>query len=84
MTTETLTTTGDRLTLEQAFQLVSGDILTDHAKRRWKVNGQVRTWKTDDKRIKVPLKHGLYTYDNLSGNDFDEDGVCFHDLRLAD
>lgn len=83
--TKTLTTTDNRLTLEQAFKLVPGDIIFDAVnRRRWKVNGQVRTWKTNDKRIKVPLKHGLYAYGSLSESDFDENGVCIPDLRLTD
>lgn len=63
------------ITLQEAKQLKPGDILHDRNKRRWKVNGQVKVWKTDPNRIRVPLKHGLYTYDALDTAAF-TDGVC--------
>lgn len=50
------------LTLEQAKALKRGDILHDKGMGRWKVNGQVKTWKTDPTRVRVPVKHGLYAY----------------------
>jgi hypothetical protein len=63
------------ITLQEAKALKRGNILVDQNKRRWKVNGMVKTWKTDPNRIRVPLKHGLYSYDSLDGHDFDN-GVC--------
>ncbi len=27
---------------------------------RGRVSGKVKTWKRDNKRVKVPMKHGLY------------------------
>ena len=35
---------------------------------RWRVNGQVRTWKRTPERFLVPLKHGLYDYFYMSEN----------------
>lgn len=64
------------LTLEDAKKLQYGDIIMDNRGKRWKVNGEVKTWKTDATRIRVPLKHGLYTYDAINGSDFNENGVC--------
>lgn len=64
------------ITLDEAKALKPGDILIDNNNKRWKVNGQVKLWKTDPKRIKVPLKHGLYTYDYLGGIDFEDDDTC--------
>jgi hypothetical protein len=65
------------LTLEQAKQLKPGDILLDQDGKRWKINGRVKLWKRDPNRIRVPLKHGLYRYDALTGDDFyDKDKVC--------
>jgi len=58
------------LTLEEAKQLKPGDYLIDHNGKRWKVNGQVKTWKRSPHRIRVPLKHGLYAYDALTESDF--------------
>lgn len=58
------------LTLEECKQLKPGDILLDVSGKRWKVNGKVKTWKTNPNRIRVPLKHGLYRYDALTESDF--------------
>ncbi len=58
------------LTLEEAKQLQYGDILLDRHGKRWKVSGMVKTWKRDSNRIRVPLKHGLYSYDAITENDF--------------
>jgi hypothetical protein len=63
------------ITLEQAKELKYGDILVTDSGKRWKVNGQVKTWKTDESRIRVPLKHGLYAYDALTTEDFTPNGV---------
>jgi len=65
------------ITLEEAKNLKFGDILLDGNGKRWKVNGQVKLWKRDPKRIRIPLKHGLYRYDFLDGNDFSSlNGEC--------
>ena len=60
------------ITLEQAKQLKHGDILycntmtnADGSPQRWRVNGQVKTWKRDLYRIQIPLKYGLYNYSYL-------------------
>lgn len=63
------------ITLEEAKNLRPGDILLDNRGKRWKVNGQVRTWKRDPNRVRVPLKHGLYAYDFVDEHDFRE-GEC--------
>ena len=66
------------ITLEQAKQLKTGDILhhvknnnADGTPQRWRVNGMVKTWKCDAGRVKVPVKHGLYRYDHLTEDDLD-------------
>lgn len=70
------------LTLDEAKNLKPGDILIDTEKRnRWKVNGRVKLWKRDSNRIYIPLKFGLYTYDKLTEDDF-ENGICKHSLTL--
>lgn len=58
------------ITLAEAKELQRGDILIDERGRRWKVNGQVKRWKRDPNRIRVPLKHGLYAHDALEDTDF--------------
>ena len=67
------------ITLEQAKKLAHGTILyhienrnADGTPQRWRVNGQVKRWKRDTDRIRVPLKHGLYQYDYL-----ENDGLGF-------
>lgn len=32
---------------------------------RWRVNGQLKRWKTDRNRMRLPIKHGLYDYDAI-------------------
>lgn len=59
------------LTLEEAKALRSREVIIDNHGRRWYVNGAVKRWKTDPDRIRVPLKHGLYTYGQLTNDDFD-------------
>lgn len=61
------------ITLEQAKGLRPGDILyhattrnADSTAQRWKVNGQVKTWKTFPERVRVPVKHGLHSYDYVN------------------
>lgn len=70
------------ITLKEAKELEVGDILIDYFGKRWKVNGRVKTWKTDVLRIRVPLKHGLYSYDALETHDFRQiDTIRASDLR---
>ena len=66
------------ITLEQAKSLKYGDILyqvnannADGTPRRWKVNGQPKTWKRSPERVQVPVKHGLYMYDYITERDLD-------------
>lgn len=54
------------LSLEEAKALKPGDILIDQYGKRWKVNGQVKFWKTMPDRVRIPLKHGLYVYDSIT------------------
>jgi hypothetical protein len=65
------------ITLEQAKQLTYGDIIYSNrflnaSKEhpiRWRVNGQVKTWKRDPDRIQIPVKHGLYDHAYLCHGD---------------
>lgn len=57
------------ITLEQAKGLKYGDMVhitndknADGTPQRWRVNGKPKTWKRSPDRVKVPVKHGLYTY----------------------
>lgn len=34
--------------------------------RRWRRNGKTKTWKRDLERYRLPIKHGLYTYDAIT------------------
>lgn len=65
-----------QLTLELAKKLSYGTILhykkafnSDGTMRRYKVNGKVKTWKRDINRVKIPVKHGLYTYGYITEDD---------------
>lgn len=55
--------------LEQVMNLKCGDILHDPSApnrqgrcQNWRVNGQVKRWKRTPERVRVPMKHGLYSY----------------------
>lgn len=37
--------------------------------RRAKVNGKVRTWKRDTRRVELPVKYGLYEYATFDAAD---------------
>ena len=55
------------ISLETAKGLQRGEYLHLNAScKRWRVNGKVQTWKRDESRIRVPIKHGLYGYDALT------------------
>lgn len=67
------------ITLEQAKALERGDILhhathknSDGSPERWRVNGMVKTWKRTPKRVRVPVKYGLWTYDYITEDDLNE------------
>lgn len=64
------------ITLNQAKQLTHGTILyhvsqrnADKSPARWRVNGNVKTWKRQPERLQIPVKYGLYGYDYLTEND---------------
>lgn len=63
------------ITLEEAKNLQRGDILVSGIGARWKVNGKVQRWVRSPDRIRVPLKHGLYSYGAITDADF-KNGVC--------
>ena len=57
------------MTVEEAKRLRTGQTIyevgaynADGTARRWRVSGQVQTWKRDPGRVRVPLKHGMYSY----------------------
>lgn len=33
--------------------------------QKWRLNGSIQTFKRDNTRIRIPLKHGLYDYDRI-------------------
>jgi hypothetical protein len=74
------------ITLAEAKELKYGDILVDNYGKRWKVNGMVKTWKREEGRIRIPLKHGLYSYDAITEADFEpvlfEDGSVRYACKL--
>ena len=54
------------MTKEEALALTWRDTLLDSNNKRWRVNGQVKTWIKQPDKFRVPLKHGLYTYGYLT------------------
>ena len=66
------------ITLEQAKSLQWRDTLyhvsnrnADGTPQRWRVNGKPKVWKTRPNEVKVPIKHGLYSYDYITERDLD-------------
>ena len=66
------------LSLDQAKALSPGTILyhvlnrnADDTPQRWRVNGKPKTWKTRLGDVRVPIKHGLYSYDHVTQEDLD-------------
>jgi Flagellar motor switch protein len=59
------------ITLDKLKSLKRGDVICIPHPRsnkvtRWKVNGQVQTWKRSPGRVRVPVKHGLYSHDQIT------------------
>jgi hypothetical protein len=38
----------------------------DGSRQRWKVNGAIQVWKTNSKRVRVPLKNGLRNFNVMT------------------
>ena len=58
------------ITLEQAKELKKGTYVYQK-KLRWKVSGVPKTWKSDPSKVRVPIKHGLYTNGYLTEQNID-------------
>jgi hypothetical protein len=63
------------LTLQEAKNLRVNQIVYeigaynyDGTARRWRVNGKPKTWKRNPRRVKVPVKHGLWSYGYITEN----------------
>lgn len=68
----------DIITLDMAKRLKVGQhiYMKNHydsrgCRRRWKVNGVPKTWKTHPDWVKVPLKYGLYDYGYLDNDNLE-------------
>jgi hypothetical protein len=66
------------ITLEQAKGLTIGQVLyhrfnrnSDGTAQRWVVKGKVKTWVRSPGKVKVPVKHGLYTFDYVTEDSLD-------------
>jgi len=61
------------VTIAQAKKLRYGQVLyhkrnknADGSAQRWRVTGKPKTWKRNKNKIRVPIKHGLYTHDAIT------------------
>ena len=61
------------ISIEQARKLTHGTTIystvwhnSDGSAQRWRINGQMKTWKTKPLEYRIPIKHGLYAYDYLT------------------
>jgi hypothetical protein len=64
------------MTLSEAKKLHYGQTIyhkthknKDGTAQRWRVSGKIQTWKKDPKRIRIPVKHGLYSHDAITANE---------------
>lgn len=58
------------MNIDEARQLKYRQVVVDQRdKRRWYINGKVKTWKRDPSRIEIPVKHGLYVYGTIVTGD---------------
>ena len=39
---------------------------SDGSPQRWRVNGKLKTWKTEPNRFRLPIKYGLRTCEYLT------------------
>ena len=67
---------GKSITLKEAKGLRPRQILyhkrfngRDNRPLRWRVNGLPKLWKTRPDQLRVPLKHGLWSYGYLTQAD---------------
>lgn len=67
------------ITLERAKTLQYRETIIDQFGKRWRVNGEVKTWKRDPNRVRIPVKHGLYSYDYITESDLDTVTLEFPD-----
>lgn len=61
------------VSLNQAKKLRHGQVLyhkknrnADGSAQRWRVSGKPKTWKKNKKRVRVPVKCGLYSHDSIT------------------
>ena len=62
-----------QLTLARSKKLNYGDIIyqkdgynADGTRRKWRVSGKVKLWKRNKNRVKIPIKHGLFSNDYIT------------------
>lgn len=54
----------------------------DSTHQRWRVNGMCKTWKTRPEHFCVPIKHGLWSYDYLTHDNFED--FCLTEEEAAE
>jgi hypothetical protein len=64
------------MTLQEAKNLKQHEIYeigaynADGTARRWRITGATKTWKTRPNEFRIPLKHGLYAYGEITHNNY--------------
>ncbi len=63
----------DTVHLTQKYSLDGLRLLPDNTKEpfklvssTWRVNGKCKTWKRSPERFRLPIKHGLYTFGEIT------------------
>ncbi len=47
-------------------EVIDNNTFHDSDCSNWRANGQMKTWKRDSNRFRLPLKYGLYNYWHLT------------------
>lgn len=50
---------------------LTANMFHDEKCRKWRRNGATQTWKRSPERFRVPVKFGMYSYDQIWHHDAD-------------
>jgi hypothetical protein len=59
----------------------------DYSPRRWKVNGQIKFWKTRPSEFRIPVKNGMYGFGYITDKNahlfflIEEDAIIWRQER---
>lgn len=78
------------ITLEQAKKLTYRQEIydkfyqnADGTPQRWRVNGQIKLWKTRPEHFKLPIKRGLWEYSYLTHDNAHEFALTEEEANIG-